>query len=131
MTQAVLLDTHAFVWAASAPDRLGNRAKQELLDPSVDVGVSAVSALEIATKVRLGKFPEAEPFVDGYPAIVDRLGATHLPIGHGHALRAGSLNWDHRDPFDRLLAAQALLENRSLVTRDRAFGQLGGLHVIW
>lgn len=127
----VLLDTHALVWAATDPTRLGTKAKSLIEDPISQLLVSAASAWELSTKVRLGRFPEAEPLVSQYVEIVEALGATHLPVRAEHALRAGGLTWTHRDPFDRILAAQGLLEHATLVTRDTAFGKLGGLTVVW
>lgn len=127
----LLLDTHAFVWAISTPDRLGGTARSLLEDPSNRVLVSAATAWELATKTRLGRFPEAEPIVAQYRELVAALGAKELAITGAHALRAGGLRWDHRDPFDRMLAAQALIEHATLVTRDGAFAELGGLDVSW
>lgn len=87
--------------------------------------------LDAAIKVRLGRFTAAEPIVAQYTSLVHDLGADHLSITASHALRAGSLPWAHRDPFDRMLAAQALLEHTTLITRDAAFAELGGLDVAW
>lgn len=126
-----LLDTHAFVWAVSDPDRLGDRARAVIAEPSNSLYVSAATAWELSTKVRLGKFPEAEPLVAQYDQIAQRLGASHLPISHEHSLRSGGLSWPHRDPFDRMLAAQALLGNHQLITRDQAFSDLGALLTVW
>ncbi|MBA2283646.1 MAG: type II toxin-antitoxin system VapC family toxin [Acidimicrobiia bacterium] len=128
---AALLDTHALVWAITDPDRLGDRSRALLEDPKATLYVSAASAWELSTKVRLGRFPEAEPLVAQYASLIKDLGAVHLPIEPAHALRAGSLPWAHRDPFDRMLAAQALLEHTVLVTRDDAFRALGGLDILW
>lgn len=127
----LLLDTHTFVWAASAPDRLGARARRSIEDPTTELWVSAASAWELATKHRIGRFPEAEPLVSGFHDICDRLRARTLPINASHALRAGTFGWDHRDPFDRMLAAQSLLEDLTLVTADTAFSSLGGLRLLW
>lgn len=127
----LLLDTHAFVWAISAPDRLGASARNQVEDPSNRLFVSAATAWELATKTRLGRFPEAEPIVAQYHELVAALGAQELAITGAHALRAGGLRWDHRDPFDRMLAAQALLEHATLVTRDPAFAELVGVDVSW
>lgn len=127
----LLLDTHAFVWAISTPDRLGGSARALVEDPANRVLVSAATAWELATKTRLGRFPEAEPIVVQYRELVAALGAQELAVSSAHALRAGGLRWDHRDPFDRMLAAQALLEHATLVTRDGAFAELGGVDVVW
>ncbi len=126
-----LLDTHAFVWAVSDPDRLGEKARNLITEPTNSLVVSAATAWELATQVRVGKFPEAEPLVAQYDRLVQRLGASHLAISHAHSLRSGGLSWPHRDPFDRMLAAQAMLENYQLVTRDQAFSDLGGLVTVW
>ena len=127
----VLLDTHALVWAATSPDRLGRSALVVLEDPTTTLWVSAASAWEMSTKVRTGLFPEAEPLVAQFDDIVDGLGAVHLPITSRDALRAGGLSWGHRDPFDRMLAAQAMHANAALVSRDRPFADLPGLDLLW
>lgn len=126
-----LLDTHAFVWAVSHPDRLGTQARKLVTEPTNTLLVSAATAWELATKVRLGEFPEAESLVAQYDQLVMRLAASHLAISHIHSLRAGGLGWQHRDPFDRMLAAQAMLENCRLITRDQVFSDLGGLVTAW
>ena len=130
MTDA-LLDTHALVWSISNPERLGARARSLIEDPSTRLFASAASAWELSTKVRLGRFAAAEPLVAQYDTLVNDLGAVHLPIERAHALRAGSLTWEHRDPFDRMLAAQALIEHATLISRDQVFGDLGGLDIVW
>lgn len=127
----LLLDTHAFVWAISAPDRLSPSARSVVEDPSNRLLVSAATAWELATKTRLGRFPEAEPIVAQYRELVEALGAQELAVTSAHALRAGGLRWDHRDPFDRMLAAQALLEHATLISRDGAFEELAGLDLVW
>ena len=127
----VLLDTHALVWAVSAPSRLGAEARALIEEPSTDIWVSAATAWELAIKTRLGKFPEAEPIVAQYRAAVETLGAVNLSVAPEHALRAGGLRWDHRDPFDRMLATQAMLEHAILLSRDSTFVALVGLDVRW
>ena len=127
----VLLDTHAFVWAVAAPDRLGSQAREVIADPSVGLRLSAASVWEMAIKVRSGRWPEAEPIVSGVESIAERLGADLLGIGAADARRAGLLDWDHRDRFDRMLAAQGTNHQIPLVTRDAQFGSVGGLGVIW
>lgn len=127
----LLLDTRAFVWAVSLPERLGSEGRDLIKNPTNQLLVSAATAWELATKVRLGKFPEAEPLVARYKSIVDTLGADELAVEAAHALRAGTMPWDHRDPFDRMLAAQAMIEGAVLVTRDAAFADLPGLAVVW
>lgn len=129
--RTLLLDTHTFVWAIGAPDRLSIRARQLIESPDSDLRISAASAWEMSTKVRLGRFREAEPLLDQFDWAVDRLGATAAPITTKDALRAGQLRWDHRDPFDRMLAAQAMLSGATLISRDRAFSDLAGLDIMW
>jgi len=93
--------------------------------------VSAVSAWEIATKHRLGKLPQADALVGAYAHHLDRLGAERLPVTEDHALLAGRLPWPHRDPFDRMLAAQAMTESIPLVTNDSAFESIPSVARIW
>lgn len=126
-----LLDTHALLWALTEPDRLGLRAREIISARSSELVVSAASAWEIATKQRLGKLPQADALVGVYARHLDRLGAVRLPITEEHALLAGRLQWDHRDPFDRMFAAQAMTESMTLVTGDEAFARLAGMTVLW
>jgi PIN domain nuclease of toxin-antitoxin system len=129
----LLLDTHAFLWLLGEPNRLPGGLVAVLEDPVNRVLVSAASVMEVATKVRIGKLPTASHLVD--PAVWSsrsrQMGLEPLPITQDHALAAGSLAWDHRDPFDRLLAAQALTGDLVLVSRDSAFGAVPSLRVIW
>ena len=126
-----LLDTHALLWALGEPDRLGADARSALLDPSSRVVVSAVSAWEISTKHRLGKLPQADVLLAGYVRHVRRLEADELAVTAEHALLAGSLDWPHRDPFDRMLAAQCMVESLTLLTNDAAFTALTGVRTLW
>lgn len=126
-----LLDTHAFVWLLSAPERFNAELCAKLRSTQNELLVSAVSAMEIATKVRLGKFDDAAPLVDTWDRRVEDLDATPLDLTTAHALHAGSMPWQHRDPFDRLLAAQAIVENVTLVTADAAFTGLPGVRIAW
>ena len=127
----LLLDTHAYVWALTDPDRLSDRARTAIETPTNTVLVSAATAWEIAIKHRAGKWPEAEILLAQHDALISRLGAQPLGINAAGAIRAGSLRWDHPDPFDRMLAAQSLLHQAALVTRDKAFGHLRGLTITW
>ena len=91
--------------------------------------VNAATAWEIATKYRIGKLPEAQLLVEHYPAILIKAQFIELPVTAAHALKAGSLTMNHRDPFDRMLLAQAMLESLSLISYDSVFhGQ--GISVI-
>ena len=127
----VLLDTHVFFWALVAPDRLSNAAQSAIEDPASELIVSAVSAWELATKHRVGKLEAAGPIVLTYERQVADLGAQQLSVSTSHALLAGTLDWDHREPFDRLLAAQSMAEGMPLITKDSAFATLPGIQTIW
>jgi PIN domain nuclease of toxin-antitoxin system len=128
---AVLLDTHALLWFLTEPERLSHRATELLADRSTALVVSAASAWEIATKHRLGKLPQAEGLIDGYQRHLDRAGIESLSVTNEHAISAGTLSWDHRDPFDRMLAATSMIESLPLVTADAAFRDLNGIRLIW
>ena len=128
---ALLLDTHAFVWAISDPDRLSKRARTAIENPSNTLLVSAATAWEMAIKHRAGKWPEADILLAQHTDLTRRLGAETLDISATDAIRAGSLDWEHPDPFDRMLAAQSLLHHAALITRDKAFHDLRGLTITW
>ncbi len=117
----LLLDTHVFLWAAADPDRLG-KARDLVADRGTTRVLSAASAWEIAIKHRLDKLPLPEPPADYVPMAMRRLVVEALPIGHGHALQVGTLPDHHRDPFDRLLVAQAQLEDLTILTADHTIG---------
>ena len=126
-----LLDTHALMWAINEPSRLGDGAAEVLRDRGSLLVVSAASAWELYTKHRIGKLPGAGPWLEVLEGHVRRLGAEFLPIEWAHARLSGQLEWAHRDPFDRMLAAQAIAESLVLVTRDPAFDELPGLKNLW
>ncbi|SNS90697.1 PIN domain nuclease, a component of toxin-antitoxin system (PIN domain) [Micrococcales bacterium KH10] len=126
-----LLDTHTLLWALTDPSRLGPDARRIILDRSCVLVASAVSAWEISTKHRLGKLPQADVLLAGYARHLDRLGVTRLPITEDHSLLAGTLQWEHRDPFDRMLAAQAMIESLTFLSNDEAFSGLAGLKIKW
>lgn len=117
----LLLDTHALLWWFTADQRLSARAQSAIADEANEVYVSAASAWEIATKQRLGMLDEVAQATERFAELVAADGFLHLPVSHGHGLRAGGFDVAHRDPFDRILAAQSLLESMPLVTRDPAF----------
>ena len=126
-----LLDTHTLLCALTAPSRLGAGAARVVADRRSQVAVSAASAWEIATKHRIGKLPQADAVVGGYARHLDRLGVTRLPLTEDHCLLSGGLDWEHHDPFDRMLAAQAMIESMTLITDDSAFQGLPGLRTLW
>jgi PIN domain nuclease of toxin-antitoxin system len=126
----VLLDTHTLLWAALDPPRLSPKARALLSALSTDVFVSAASAWEIATKVRIGKLPGAGAFAADFAARIERLGFHGLPVTLEHGQRAGLLPGAHKDPFDRMLIAQAQAENIPLVSNERTFDGYG-IRRIW
>lgn len=118
------------LWWFTDDRQLSATAREVVGDETADVFVSAASAWEIATKHRLGKLAGVPDAVTRFADLVAADGFTHLPITYLHSLRAGGYDVDHRDPFDRMLAAQSEIEHLSLVTRDPAFS-LFGTATIW
>ncbi|HKT89872.1 MAG TPA: type II toxin-antitoxin system VapC family toxin [Candidatus Sulfotelmatobacter sp.] len=118
-----LLDTHTLLWAFNAAPALSARARKLIEDGSNEILVSAVSAWEIATKVRLGKLPTGEELISDFDDYLAQLGFDPMPISIGHAVRAGSLAGEHRDPFDRMLIAQAQMENLAIISNDLIFDE--------
>jgi PIN domain nuclease of toxin-antitoxin system len=121
----VLLDTHALLWAAFRKDLLSPRARKLIEAPANEILVSAASAWEIATKYRLGKLPLAQVLVEDFVPRVAAAGYILLSISAEHALRAGRLPADHKDPFDRMLAAQAIDEDLPLLSSDEQLDVFG------
>ncbi len=121
----VLLDTHALLWAAFRKDLLSARAQKLIEAPANEILVSAASAWEIATKYRLGKLPLAQVLVEDFVPRVTAAGYVLLSISVEHALRAGRLPADHKDPFDRMLAAQAIHEDLPLLSSDEQLDVFG------
>jgi PIN domain nuclease of toxin-antitoxin system len=116
-----LLDTHTLLWCFNASPSLSDRARRVIEEGSNEILVSAVSAWEIATKVRLGKLPTGDELINDFERYLTRLGFEALPISLRHAVRAGSLPGDHRDPFDRMLISQAQSEELPIISNDRIF----------
>ena len=115
--QAVLLDTNALLWLVSTPERVSEAARDVLSAPGTEVMVSAASAWEIAIKTRLGRL-DGEPLLSAWSDIIADMTATDLPIDSGDAILAGRLPWEHKDPFDRVIVAQAARRNLTIVTSD-------------
>ena len=113
----LLLDTHVLLWATLKPDLLPERLRSQLSNPDHTLLLSAATAWELSIKHHLGKLPEAEPLL-AFTDVARQLGADVLSISAAHAVQAGALDWAHRDPFDRMLVAQAQLEGCRLVTFD-------------
>jgi PIN domain nuclease of toxin-antitoxin system len=121
----VLLDTHVLLWWLAGDPRLPVRLRQLIADEGNTVLVSAASAWEIATKVRLGKLPGAADLASDVGGAIASQGFVALPVTIAHAQRAGGLPGTHRDPFDRMLIAQAQIENASLVSNEALFDAYG------
>ena len=121
----LLLDTHAFLWWLAGNRRLSPAARRAVDDTSNDVVVSAATAWEIATKHRVGKLPEAEAVALDVTGSIASQGFDELAITVEDAERAGRLLGSHRDPFDRMLIAQALAHNLTVVSIDVVFDGYG------
>ena len=121
----ILLDSCAVIWATMSPAALSHKARKTLANERNVILVSAASAWEIATKVRLGKLPGAEKLEQDFLAVMDEAGYTHLPIDTASALRAGRLTAEHKDPFDRMIAAQALALDVPVLSPDPQFDDFG------
>ncbi len=117
----LLLDTHCWLWMQAAPQRFSAAALAVVEDAGNELLLSAASAWEIAIKYRLGKLELPEPPERYVPDRMTRQSVVALPVEHGHALAVAGLPLHHRDPFDRLLIAQARLENVPVLTADHAF----------
>ena len=120
-----LLDTHAFVWWIADSKRLSETARDALADDTNEILLSAASAWEIATKYRLGKLPGGEALAVDVAGTIRRQGFEELAISIADAERAGRLPGPHRDPFDRMLIAQALARDLPVVSTDAVFDGYG------
>jgi PIN domain nuclease of toxin-antitoxin system len=127
--KAILLDTHSLLWWLDNDDRLSRRAREAIQNPITQVLVSVGSLWEIAIKHQLGKL-KASNLVNNFQKELDDAGFVELPISGVHAIRAAVLPINHRDPFDRLLIAQAEIENVPIVSRDSQFDAYG-VHRVW
>lgn len=116
-SSAILLDTHTLLWLVSAPDQVSGAAREQIADSTREVMVSAVSAWEIAIKTRLGRL-DGEPLLSAWPDIMAAMAVTELAIEAADAILAGRLAWNHRDPFDRMIVAQAARRGLTIATRD-------------
>ncbi|MCY4013650.1 MAG: type II toxin-antitoxin system VapC family toxin [Gammaproteobacteria bacterium] len=125
-----LLDTHAFLWWLADSKRLSRAAYGAIAEEENDISVSAASAWEIVTKYRLGKLPEAEVAALDVSGAIARQGFEPLAITVADAEHAGHLPGPHRDPFDRMLIAQALRRDFAIVSIDAAFDAYG-VRRIW
>jgi PIN domain nuclease of toxin-antitoxin system len=116
--EAYLLDSHALLWWWFDPDRLSTAVRELLSDPATPVLVSAASVWELSLKHHQGKLPELSGAIADLTGLLQADGFEGLPISLAHGLRAGGYSQPHRDPFDRMLAAQAELDRLVLLTAD-------------
>ncbi|MBN1959714.1 MAG: type II toxin-antitoxin system VapC family toxin [Deltaproteobacteria bacterium] len=126
----LLLDTHVLLWWLFNDDKLSIAARALIADRANKILISSASGWEIATKYRLGKLPSASTLVQDIPGWVQRAGFTELPVTLTHAQRAGLWPQKHRDPFDRMLAAQCYIENISLISCDNDI-HCFNINIIW
>lgn len=126
----LLLDTHALLWALAGNPKLSAAARQAIADQNNDILVSALSAMEVTTKYRLGKLPEAAVLATAFLPTIRAADYTPLAISTEHAVLAGSLDIPHKDPFDRLLIAQARIEGVPIVSNEKQFDGFG-VERIW
>ena len=127
---SLLLDTHALFWWVTKNSNLTEDANTAIADSSRQCFVSAATVYELTNKVRLGKFEAAIEIVERLDEILAENSFTPLAISVDHAAAAGKLQNQHRDPFDRILAAQAIVEGLQLVSADPAMKMLG-VEVVW
>jgi PIN domain nuclease of toxin-antitoxin system len=116
----LLLDTHVFLWAAGASSMLSSAAREAIADRANEAFISSAVAWEIAIKCSRGRLQLPMGPAAFVPSRIASLGLTLLPITLEHALAVATLPATHRDPFDRIMIAQAQFENMTFVTRDPA-----------
>lgn len=126
----VLLDTQAFLWWINASPNVSSRARREIRDPGNEIVLSMASCWEIAVKMSVGKLRLPEPLVRFVPEQLQANGFALLDIAFSHVAKVAALTFHHRDPFDRLIAAQALVEDLPVVTSDKVFAKYG-VRRIW
>jgi PIN domain nuclease of toxin-antitoxin system len=117
----LLLDTHCWLWMTHAPEELGGPAREAIESRDNDLFLSAASAWELVIKHALGKLELPLPPEEYVPTRLERTGVAGLAVSITHTLQVGKLPPHHRDPFDRLLIAQAQVEGLRLVTADAVF----------
>lgn len=127
----ILLDTHTFYWMVDHPENLGATARELIEDTSNELYLSAATIWEISTKHRIGKFPAGDLLLANLNKLIEKLKLQTLDMTIEHAAISGALDWSHRDPFDRMLAAQCITENLALASKDKVFLDLDSVTVIW
>lgn len=125
MSKGFLLDTHTLIWWLGEAELLTMRSFDVISDGSIDTYVSAVSAIEISTKYRIGKLPKAAKYAGRIEEVIIEEGFIPLDVTSAHADLAGSFQSPNNDPWDRLLAAQAKLERLTLISNDSQMGDFG------
>ncbi|GAA1048728.1 type II toxin-antitoxin system VapC family toxin [Arthrobacter russicus] len=126
-----LCDTQVLIWALTSPKLLSVKARNAILKADHEIWVSAASAYEIAFKYQVGKLPAVEPLISSFSRQVANLRASELAVDSTHAIEAGRLDWQHRDPFDRILLAQATIEGLTLITADDTLRDFAPLNTFW
>jgi PIN domain nuclease of toxin-antitoxin system len=126
----LLLDTHALLWWFSDDSALPASCRKLIAQSGGNIFVSAASAWEVATKFRLGRLPSASELVQDFGGYLDRENFVTLPVSSEHGIRAGMLPGPNRDPFDRMLIAQAEMEKLFIVSNERIFDHYG-VRRIW
>ena len=127
---SVLLDTHAWVWSFANDALLSSRARTAIREADT-VYVSPISFFEIGQKVRTGRWPEMQGRVKELPAILKEQGGSIATLTPEICLNASTMNWEHRDPFDRLIVSTALALDVALVSKDSAFEDPDDLTLVW
>ncbi|PDT10627.1 type II toxin-antitoxin system VapC family toxin [Rhizobium sp. M1] len=122
---SLLLDTHAWAWSLTGDQRLSAKAVA-LIEKAETILVSPISLFEIGQKVRLGKWPEMEPFIGRLPELLQEQGGIAAALTPEVCLAAAMMDWAHRDPFDRLLAATAMQNGIPIISADVIFDELAG-----
>ena len=128
--KSLLLDTHTWVWSFGADHLLSDRARAAITTSDV-VYLSPISFFEIGQKVRTGRWAEMEAHVHSLPDILRNQGGVLAPFSPDICLRASLMDWQHRDPFDRLILATAEIMQVPLVSKDSALHERHSAHVIW
>jgi PIN domain nuclease of toxin-antitoxin system len=113
------------------PENLGKKARRLIEDSANEIYLSAATIWEISTKHRIGKFPAGDILIANLRKLLEKLKLQTLDITIEHASISGSLDWNHRDPFDRMLAAQCITENLVLASKDSAFKSLDAIEIVW
>lgn len=113
-----LLDSNALLWLAIEPERISDTARKLFAEPATELAVSSASAWEVSIKVNANKLPGGRAVLASWDDLISDLRADTLDIGVGDAILAGELPWAHRDPFDRMIVAQALRHGYHVATSD-------------